>query len=188
MEDIKSLVEVLLFATPEPLTETKFKNVFNHNNNYNLNSIIKKLNNDYNKYNRGFIIKKIGGGYQLLSLPKYHVYIDKLLMDNRKILLSRSAYEGLAIIAYKQPVSKLEIETIRGVESGSILNTLIKHDLIYVKGRAKRPGRPLLFGTTKIFLQKFGLNNISDLPNIKEISDISTSENNLDKFVNNNET
>ena len=77
-------------------------------------------------------------------------------MDNRKILLSRSAYEGLAIIAYKQPVSKLEIETIRGVESGSILNTLIKHDLIYVKGRAKRPGRPLLFGTTKIFLQKFG--------------------------------
>ena len=121
---------------------------------------------------KGLKIQKIGGGYQVLSLPEYHVFIERLFQKTRKIQLSRPALEALSIVAYRQPVSKAEMESIRGVECGSVLSTLMERELITVKGRGKTAGRPLLFGTTQIFLESFGLGKTADLPKLKELSEL----------------
>ena len=153
--DYKHLVEVLLFASPEPLTQARFNHIIQDENTVELVPIIDGLSNEYKKSGKGLIIMKIGGGFQILSHGDYHIYI-----------------EALSIIAYRQPVSKAEVESIRGVECGSVVNTLMERELITVKGRGKTVGRPLLFGTTQIFLESFGLENTTDLPKLKELSEL----------------
>ena len=170
--DMKNLVEVLLFATPEPLTQSRFNQIIQDEDSVELASIIKKLNSEYKKSGKGLNIQKIGGGYQFLSLPEYHVFIERLFKRTRKLQLSRPALEALSIVAYRQPVSKGEVESIRGVECGSVISTLMERELITVKGRGKTAGRPLLFGTTQIFLESFGLEKTADLPKLKELSEL----------------
>ena len=170
--DMKNLVEVLLFATPEPLTQVRFSQIIQNEDSVELDSFIDTLNLEYEKSGKGLKIQKIGGGYQVLSLPEYHVFIDRLFQKTRKLQLSRPALEALSIVAYRQPVSKAEIESIRGVECGSVLSTLMERELITVKGRGKTAGRPLLFGTTQIFLESFGLEKTADLPKLKELSEL----------------
>ena len=136
-----------------------------------LSPIVNELNSEYEKYGKGLKIQKIGGGYQVLSQGKYHIYIERLFKHNKKLQLSRPALEALSIIAYRQPVSKAEVESIRGVECGSVVNTLMERELITVKSRGKTAGRPLLFGTTQTFLKSFGLEKTSDLPKLKELSE-----------------
>ena len=170
--DMKNLVEVLLFAAPEPLTQARFSQIIQNEDSAELDSIIDKLNLEYEKSGKGLKIQKIGGGYQVLSLPEYHVFIERLFQKTRKLQLSRPALEALSIIAYRQPVSKAEIESIRGVVCGSVLSTLMERELITVKGRGKTAGRPLLFGTTQIFLESFGLEKTADLPKLKELSEL----------------
>ena len=170
--DMKNLVEVLLFAAPEPLTQARFSQIIQDEDVVELDSIIDKLNVEYEKSGKGLKIQKIGGGYQVLSLPEYHVFIERLFQKTRKLQLSRPALEALSIVAYRQPVSKAEMESIRGVECGSVLSTLMERELITVKGRGKTAGRPLLFGTTQIFLESFGLEKTADLPKLKELSEL----------------
>ncbi len=170
--DIKNLVEVLLFASPEPLTQSRFNHILQEENSIDLIPIIDELNSDYEKSEKGLKIQKIGGGYQILSQREYHVYIERLFKHTKKLHLSRPALEALSIIAYRQPVSKAEVEAIRGVECGSVVNTLMERELITVKGRGKTAGRPLLFGTTQIFLESFGLEKTTDLPKLKELSEL----------------
>ena len=170
--DMKNLVEVLLFATHEPLTQARFSEIIQDEDSAELDSIIKKLNLEYEKSDKGLNIHKIGGGYQVLSLPKYHVFIERLFKSTQKLKLSRPALEALSIVAYRQPVSKAEIESIRGVECGSVISTLMERGIITVKGRGKTAGRPLLFGTTQTFLESFGLEKIADLPKMKELSEL----------------
>ena len=170
--DMKNLVEVLLFASPEPLTQARFNHILQDNNSVDLNPIIEELNSEYEKTGKGLTIQKISGGYQILSHPEYHVFIERLFNKTKKLRLSRPAQEALAIVAYRQPVSKAEVESIRGVECGSVINTLMERELITVKSRSKTAGRPLLFGTTRIFLESFGLEKTTDLPKLKELSEL----------------
>jgi len=170
--DMKNLVEVLLFATPKPLTQTQFNQIIQDNDSVKLDSIIQKLNSEYEKFGKGLSVQRIGGGYQILSLPEYHVFIERLFKKARKLQLSRPALEALSIVAYRQPVSKAEVESIRGVECGSVISTLMERELITVKGRGKTVGRPLLFGTSQIFLESLGLDKIADLPKLKELSEL----------------
>jgi len=170
--DYKHLVEVLLFASAEPLTQARFNYIIQDKNIVELSPIIDRLSNEYEKSGKGLIIKKIGGGFQILSHGNYHIYIERMFKNTRKLQLSKPALEALSIIAYRQPVSKAEVESIRGVECGSVVNTLMERELITVIGRGKTAGRPLLFGTTQIFLESFGLESTSDLPNLKELSEL----------------
>jgi len=170
--DMKNLVEVLLFASPEPLTQARFNHIVQTKNSVELTPFVDELNSEYENTGKGITIRKIGGGYQILSHREYHVFIERMFKNTRKLQLSRPALEALSIIAYRQPVSKAEVESIRGVECGSVVNTLMARELITVKGRGKTAGRPLLFGTTHIFLESFGLEKTTDLPKLKELSEL----------------
>ena len=170
--DMKNLVEVLLFAAPEPLTQVRFNQITLDEKPIELQTLIDELNGEYEQAGKGLIIRKIGGGYQILSLPEYYVFIERLFNKSRKLHLSHPALEALSIVAYRQPVSKAEVESIRGVECGSVISTLMERELITVKGRGKTAGRPLLFGTTRQFLEAFGLEKTADLPKLKELSEL----------------
>ena len=170
--DMRNLVEVLLIAAPEPLTQTRLSHILQSEDPVELESIIDELNTEYEKSGKGLTIQKIGGGYQILTHPEYHVFIERLFKNKRKLQLSRPSLEALAIIAYRQPVSKPEVESIRGVECSSVISTLMERELITVKGRGITAGRPLLFGTTLIFLESFGLEKTADLPKLKELSEL----------------
>ena len=184
--NIKRLIEVLLFSSSEPLSQKRINQIMEAECKVDLKAIVDELNNEYREINKGLIIKNISGGYQILSSPEYHIYIDRLFKKSRKVKLSKPALEALSIIAYKQPVSKSEIESIRGVECGSVLNTLMERELVTIKGRSKVIGRALLFGTTQYFLEIFGLERIDDLPKLKELTEIAEYQNNPDLFKNNN--
>jgi len=170
--NLKHLVEVLLFASPEPLTESRLNHVLEDEGKIRLSPLVDELNLEYSECGKGLIIMKIAGGYQILSDSSYTIYLDRLFNKKRNIQLSRAAMEALSIIAYRQPVSKSGIESIRGVECGSVLNTLLEREIVTVKGRGATAGRPLLFGTTQLFLESFGLEKISDLPKLKEFSEL----------------
>ena len=170
--DMKNLVEVLLFASPEPLTQKRFALVMEDDKAVDMKTVVDELNAEYEQAGKGLKIREIGGGYQILSLPEYHIFIERLFNKSRRLHLSRPALEALSIVAYRQPVSKAEVESIRGVECGSVLSTLMERELITVKGRGKTAGRPLLFGTTQIFLESFGLEKTADLPKLKELSEL----------------
>ena len=182
--NIKNLVEVLLFASPEPLTQTRFNQITQNENPIELQVLIDELNREYERAEKGLKIWVIGGGYQILSYPEYHVFIERLFNKSRKLQLSQPALEALSIVAYRQPVSKTQVESIRGVECGSVLSTLMERELITVKGRGTTVGRPLLFGTTRQFLEVFGLGKIADLPKLKELSELMGSNPNRDLFDN----
>jgi len=173
--EIKDIIEALLFAVPEPLTQKKVNNVFNDDI-PNLNDVVDKLNKQYLEHNNSFKIKKIAGGFQIVTRKRFEIYIKKLLKKTGRISLSVAAMDSLAIIAYKQPINRFEIESIRGVDTSGVLKTLLNHELIDIKGRDIGPGRPLLYKTTNKFLKLFGLNRLSDMPKLKEISEIIDSD------------
>ena len=169
--EIKNIIEALLFAAREPLTQSQINNVFEPET-YNLDEIVILLNKQYTSNKNSFIINKVAGGYQIVSREEYNHFISKLLKKSNKLKLSMAAMDSLAIIAYKQPISRYEIEAIRGVDSSGVLKTLLNHELIKIKGRDVGPGRALLYKTTIKFLEYFGLNRLSDMPKLKEISEL----------------
>lgn len=134
--------------------------------------IIEELNKEYEAAQRPYRIVVIAGGYQFATLPDYAEWLGKLFKEQARRKLSQSSVEALAIIAYRQPISKPEIEAIRGVNCDYVLKTLLEKELVTIVGRAPTPGRPLLYGTTKDFLKYFGLNDVSDLPRPREIEEI----------------
>jgi len=170
--DSKKLVEVLLFSSSDPLTQIKLNQILIDGENINLKSTVKELNADFEKEEKGLKIEAIGGGYQLLSHSEYHIYIQRLLENRKKMKLTKPALEVLSIIAYKQPLVRVEIESIRGVECAGVIKTLIERELVTVKGRDAGMGRALLYGTSQRFLEVFGLNQLSDLPKLKEIESL----------------
>ena len=172
---MKDIVEVLLFATPEPLTQLKL-NACLQDNEIDLDEIVQELNEEYESEGKGIFIGKIAGGYQLLSKPEYHLYVQRLYNKTKKLQLTRAATEALAVIAYRQPISRSEIESIRGVNCDSVVRSLLEKELITIKGREEGPGRAILYGTTQNFLEGFGLNSISDLPKLKELSELMKEE------------
>ena len=180
--EIKNIIEALLFAARDPLTQLQVNNVFEPKT-PNLKEIVDQLNKQYSKNENAFTISKIAGGFQIISKKEYEYFINKLFKKSGRLKLSLAAMDSLAIIAYKQPISRYEIEVIRGVDSSGVLKTLLNHELIKIKGRDVGPGRPLLYKTTSKFLEYFGLNRISDMPKLKEISELIDADPSLGEQI-----
>ncbi len=171
--EIDLIIEALLFVSAEPLTQKQVSLVFDGMT-PDLKAAIDRLSEKYNRQEQAFEIVAVAGGYQLQTKKQYDVFIRRLLNRSGQLHLSQAALETLAIIAYRQPISRFGIESIRGVDSTGVLKTLLSKSLIKIKGRGEGPGRPLLYATTEEFLRGFGLNDLSDLPKLKEISELVT--------------
>ena len=173
MEQLDQYVEALLFSSEVPISvgeicsclESVFNTTFQKEF---VETIILRLQAKYNADNFAFEIASIGEGYQFLTKGVYYDVIGVLLKQKSKKKLSRSALETLAVIAYQQPVSKSEIEKIRGVNCDYAVQKLLEKELVQIKGRSKDPGRPLLYGTSEKFMEHFGLGSMSELPKLKE--------------------
>jgi segregation and condensation protein B len=177
---IKNIVEALIFASDEEITTKEIKDLLDSFKiSVSLKEIdasIEELNVDYELNSNAFEILKVAGGYVFATRKKFSHFLGKLSAETQKKKLSQSAIETLAIIAYKQPITRTEIEFVRGVNVDYIVNSLLERDLITIKGRADGPGRPILYGTTASFLKVLGLNALEDLPKLKEINDILKNE------------
>jgi segregation and condensation protein B len=165
---VESVVEAVLFASDEPLTVERLANIVGTSVKQ-IRRNVKNLNDKYEANNNAFRIEQIAGGYQMLTLSPYNHWLQKLLRARSESKLSPAALETLAIIAYKQPVIRTDIEAIRGVAVGEIVRGLMYKGLVKIVGRAEVLGRPMLYGTTKKFLEVFGLNSLKDLPKIEEL-------------------
>ena len=174
MDDIKNILESLLFAADEPLTIDRLKTIVTGAESQELREALKELAADYEARQGGFFLKEVAGGYQIRTRPEYKEYIKRLLQP-RPQRLSKAALETLAIIAYKQPVIRSDVEHIRGVDCGGVLRVLLERKFIRVLGRKEIPGRPLIYATTKRFLEVFDLKNLKDLPTPKEIEEFGSA-------------
>ena len=173
-KSLKLIIEALLFSSDKPLTIKDIRDCLPDTEIKDIKGAITILEHDFEAMERSFSLKEVAGGYQLRSRPEYGAYILRMLQStpNR---LSRAAMETLAIVAYKQPILRHEIEKFRGVDVGGILKTLMEKDLVKIMGRKDLPGKPLIYGTTKRFLEVFDLMDISSLPKMNEIKDFGLS-------------
>jgi segregation and condensation protein B len=165
---MESVVEAVLFASDEPLTAARLADI-TETSTKQINQHVKNLNEKYKANNNAFRIEQIAGGYQMLTLNSYNHWLKKLLRVRDDSKLSPAALETLAIIAYKQPIIRADIEAVRGVATGEIIRNLMYKGLVKIVGRAEVLGRPMLYGTTRKFLEAFGLNSLKDLPKIEEL-------------------
>lgn len=179
--DKQKVIEALIFASDEPLSLRDVVNILKMSDESHLRirineddvlSVIRHLNSEYVTTNRPFRIIQSAGGFQFATLPDFASWLGLMVKEKAKRKLSQSALETLAVIAYKQPVTKPEIEAIRGVNVDYMISTLLERDLITIVGRSASPGRPLLYGTTLAFLKHFGINDLIDLPKPREIDEI----------------
>ena len=172
------ILEALIFASDEPLSEKTINELLVESefqefaNPDAIKIAIEQINDDLTRCARPYSIVKVAGGYHFVTRSQFGVYVQKLLKAKSRKRLSQAALETLSIVAYKQPVSKPDIEAIRGVNSGEIMNSLLDRGLVTIIGRAETAGRPLLYGTTAEFLRIFGLAALEDLPRMKEIDEL----------------
>lgn len=178
-----SIIEALIFASEDSISSNEIikaiKGIDGEDTQVTsaeVEKCIEELNLKFVEQNTSFKIIKISNGYLFATLPEYSKYVGFLSSEKSKRRLSQAALETLSIIAYKQPLTKPELESIRGVNSDYILNTLLEKDLIKISGRAESVGRPLLYSTTDEFLKYFGLNNLADLPKPREVDEIMQDE------------
>jgi segregation and condensation protein B len=165
---VESVIEAVLFASDEPLSAERLANIV-ETGVRQVRQHIQTLNDKYQASNNAFRIEQIAGGYQMLTLSPYKGWLEKLSRSRSDSKLSPAALETLAIIAYKQPVMRADIEAIRGVAAGELIRGLMYKGLVKIVGRAEVLGRPMLYGTTKKFLEIFGLNSLKDLPKAEEL-------------------
>lgn len=166
---LESVVEAILFASDEPLSAERLAGIAEISTIKPVRESVEALNARYEQSGRAFRIEQIAGGYQMMTLPQYNPWLKKLLRNRADNKFSPAALETLAIISYKQPIIRADIEAIRGVASGEILRSLMYKGLVKIVGRAEVIGRPMLYGTTRKFLEVFGLNSIKDLPKAEEL-------------------
>ncbi|MFO7784849.1 MAG: SMC-Scp complex subunit ScpB [Thermodesulfobacteriota bacterium] len=174
-KSLKLIIEALLFASDRPLGVKDFRSWLPDAEPANIRSALKVLKYEYEAMGRSFSLREVAGGHQFRSRSEFGPYILRML-QTAPARLSRAALETLAVIAYKQPIVRHEIERVRGVESGGILRNLLEKDLIRVMGRKDLPGRPLIYGTTRRFLEVFDLDSIDSLPKLKEIKEFGNEE------------
>ena len=165
----RGVVEAILFATESPLKPAKIAEVAGLKGVRSVKKYIKQLNTGYEQTGAAFRIEEIAEGFQMLTLPQYNEWLCKLLTVRQESRLTQAGLETLAIVAYKQPVLRADVEAIRGVSCGEMLNRLREANLIKIVGRAEDVGRPILYGTTKQFLEVFGLGSLDDLPQAEEL-------------------
>jgi len=167
-KSLKLIIESLLFSSDKPLTVGEIQSCLPDANNADIKSAIKVLQHEYESMARSFTLKEVAKGFQFRSRSEYGAYILRLLQTSPN-RLSKATMETLAIVAYKQPILRHEVELLRGVDVGGILRTLLEKGLIRIVGRKDLPGKPLIYGTTKNFLEVFDLKDIKSLPKLKEI-------------------
>ena len=172
---LKSVLEAILFAASEPISVKQFQAVLSGLDARILRKVLDALRDDYQEMERSFYLAEIANGYQICTRPQYSVWIQKFYTQQVRVTLSPSALETLAIVAYKQPVTRADVAAIRGVNSDSVLNSLIEKGLVSIAGR--KAGRSLLFSTTDAFLQQFGLKDATELPSLDEIDELLSAPN-----------
>ena len=170
MQDLKNIVESLLFVAEEPLGPDRLKKILEPAEAGAIADALAALKADYEARQGGFYLAEVAGGYQFRSRPEYTAWIRRLV-DPKPVRLSRAALETLAIIAYKQPIIRSDVEHIRGVDCGGVLRQLLERKLVRVLGRKEIAGRPLIYATTRKFLETFDLKDLKDLPTPKEIEE-----------------
>jgi segregation and condensation protein B len=177
-DELTPLVEALLFVSDQPLTVPALTKAVGDQGvtSDEVRKVLELLGEGYDAQPRGFKLVKLGSGYQVVTRERYAPWVKSLLAGKQKARLSRAALETAAVIAYKQPITRIGIERIRGVDAGGVLNTLLERALIMIKGRDPGPGRPLLYGTTQTFLDYFGLSKLGDLPRMDEIAALARAE------------
>ncbi len=170
-EQILKALEVLLFITDRPLSASRIREIFDGRvSDEDIKIALGKLSEDLKSRNSPIEIKEVAGGYQFATRSEWSEWVKKLYKDKTRMKLSPPALETLSIVAYRQPVTRLEIEQIRGVESSGVVETLLERKLIKIVGRKESLGRPLLYGTTGEFLKYFGLKNLAELPQIDDFT------------------
>lgn len=170
-EDLKNIIECLLFVANDPISLEKFTRFFNLKKKF-VEDIIYELKEEYNENKGGLLLTEVANGFQIATKPQYGKWVKDFFRLPKKIKLTKPTLETLSIIAFNQPITRAEIEDIRGVEVKMILSNLLEHDLVKIVGRKELIGRPLLYGTTDKFLKIFGLKDLSALPKIEEIKEI----------------
>ncbi len=163
----RSVIEALLLVSEEPLSVEKLSRVLEQPEE-EVENLLRELQEEWSQGNRGIQLYQVKEGYQLGTPPELASYVESLFASDTRPTLSRAALETLAIVAYKQPITRVEIEAIRGVKSGGVLDNLLKRKLIKVTGRKDSPGKPLTYGTTENFLSYFGLNDLEELPPLEK--------------------
>ena len=167
-----TVIEALVLASPEPLPVRRILNLIDDMTPGKVSKAITELNNHYMESDSSFRIREIAGGYQFYIIPEYTGFVTEMFTRTRKIRMTKAALETMAIVAYRQPVTKTEIEHIRGVASDGVLHNLLEKKMVTIKGRSEKIGRPLQYGTTDEFLKFFGLSRVEDLPKMSEIEEL----------------
>jgi len=175
-KQLENQIEALLFASDTPLSARRISTITGEESIARIKGAIENLRTFYRDNNRSFTIIEIAGGYQIATLPEYSSLISRLYKSKRKSRLSQPALETLAIIAYKQPISRMQIEAIRGVNCEGVIATLLDRELIAITGRGEGVGKPYLYSTTRKFLEYLGLKDYRDLPSLEEIEKKIESE------------
>jgi segregation and condensation protein B len=171
----RRIVEAVILASPEPISAARIAEVLPRCNPSQVRAIVRDLNEEYTERHAAFEIWEVAGGFQMRSLPEFAPYLRQI-QNTRPLRLSQAALETLAIIAYRQPVTRAELEQVRGVDAGAVLRSLLERDLIRVAGHREVPGRPIVYATARRFLEVFGLTKLGDLPALREVTDLGAGE------------
>jgi segregation and condensation protein B len=174
-EELKSVIESLLFVADGPQTLQRFGELLDPVDRQSIRDVLSELQGEYENQNRGVRLVEVAGGYQLRTAKANADWVKKFL-GGRPARMGKATLETLAIVAYRQPITKAEVEAIRGVDVDGVLTTLLERNLIRAVARKDVPGRPFLYGTTPEFLQLFNLKDLSHLPTLKEMEEISLPE------------
>ncbi|MEN6317492.1 MAG: SMC-Scp complex subunit ScpB [Syntrophaceae bacterium] len=171
MEETKVIVEAIIFASESPLSIDRIREILPDVEKSEITRLLQELIDEYETKRGGFLLQEVAGGFQFRTRADLSFWISKL-MRGKAAALSHAAMETLAIVAYKQPVVKSEIDRIRGVDGGSSLKGLLEKKFVRIMGRKDVPGKPMMYGTTKKFLEVFNLKDLSELPTLKELKDL----------------
>jgi segregation and condensation protein B len=167
-----SIAEALILASPEPIPLPRLASLIPSCKPATARALVEELNAEYAQRGRAFEITEVAGGFQIRTLPAYASYVQAS-QPERPLRLSQAALETLAVVAYRQPATRAEIEYVRGVDVGAVLRSLLERHLVRIAGHREVPGRPLLYATTRRFLEVFGLARIEDLPTLREVAELA---------------
>ncbi len=173
-DNLKAVMEALLFSSDKPLSLEQVRGVLDNLSVEEIRRVLEGLKDEYEKSNRGVRVAEVAGGFRMITAPLCAPFLKRLYKERQVERLSRPALETLAIIAYKQPLTRLDIESLRNVNVDGIIRMLLDKELIRVTGRKKAQGRPRVYGTTRQFLEYFGLKSLEELPKIEDF--LKTSE------------
>jgi segregation and condensation protein B len=168
----RRIVEAVILGSPEPISAQRVASVVPYAKPAKIKKLVEELNTEYIKQGRAFEIVEVAGGFQVRTLPQYASYLQQI-QPQRPLRLSKAALETLAIVAYRQPVTRADVEDVRGVDAGAVLRSLLERKLVRLAGHKEVAGRPMLYGTTQRFLEVFGLAKLDDLPTLRELAELA---------------